>query len=190
MLGGKCLPRIYCPSRAKFSRYWFERGYPQEAKGFFRLTEILYEQAEDKATPEREYMLRRANLNHATASMETNDREDCLTRYRRWLDKSLESAPGPEDGKFWYELACIYNETGVAYAMNEMFDMAIEYLLKSIEAFQKLENYDDTMLNWPEPNLGFMYWILGRYKDAELVLSEILGIHEEHYGVDDTVSFK
>lgn len=123
--------------------------------------------------------------------METNDPKECLLRYKKWIEMSLEEEqPGPEDVKFGYELACIYNETGVSYAMNEMYDVAIDYFIKSTKSFQSLSNYEDTMLNWPEPNLGFMYWVQGKYGEAERVLHEILDIHEVAYGVDDTESFK
>ncbi|KAK3294429.1 tetratricopeptide repeat domain-containing protein [Chaetomium fimeti] len=172
--------------------YWFERGNPQEAKEYFRLTELLYARAADMKTPERTYMLRRANLNHATASMETNDPEDCLARYRRWLDDSESSQleSGLEEGKYRYEVACIYNEAGVAYAMNNMIDEAIEHFNKSVSLFQELDDYDETMLNWPVPNLGFMYWMQKNYDEAERVLLGILEVHEREYGVDDTRSFK
>lgn len=169
------------------SRYWFERGYPDEAKEFWKLTECLYSQAaDDVPTEHRSSLLRRANLNHATASLETNDRKDALERYKRWLD----SAPSVDGAEAQYELACIYNETGVACAMNEMYDEAIDYFQQSIDSFYALEDYEDTMLDWPVPNLGFMYWVQGRYDDAEKVLHEILDIMEENYGVDDIRSFK
>jgi len=149
-----------------------------------------YREVNSTQTDRMIYFLRRANLNHATASMETNDSKDCLSRYERWLEESSELDPGLDDVAFGYELACIHNELGVAYAMNERFDRAIECFELSIESFQKLPNYEDTMLNWPEPNLGFMHWIQKRYDDAEAVLLEILYIHEVAYGPDDTTSFK
>ncbi|CAN9210774.1 unnamed protein product [Alternaria alternata] len=173
--------------------YWFERGFPEEAKEYFRMTEKVYKKYQETNATQTDkmiYLLRRANLNHATASMETNDPKDCLSRYERWLSESSESSPGLDDIAFGYELACIHNELGVAYAMNEQFDTAIACFEKSIQSFQQLPNYEDTMLNWPEPNLGFMYWVQGRYEEAEDVLLEILSIHEEAYGPDDTTSFK
>jgi len=138
-------------------------------------------------------MLRRANLNSATASMEMNDGKDCLRRYKKWLrdsTKSTDAASNVTDVAFEYELACIYNETGVAYAMNEQYETAVEYFIKSIEAFQKLPDYNELLLNWPEPNLGFMYWIQGKYEEAERVLLEILEVHELEWGEDDKETFK
>jgi hypothetical protein len=61
---------------------------------------------------------------------------------------------------------------GVAYAMNNGIDVAIDYFMKSIEEFQRLDDYDDTALNWPMPNLGFIYWLHGRHEDAERVLGD------------------
>lgn len=89
-----------------------------------------------------------------------------------------------------YELGIVYNETGVAYGMNDEWSLAEDYFLKSIQVMKEQENYDDTMLGWPEPNLGLIYWIQGRYDEAETVLNEILEIHALAFGVDDTQSFK
>jgi len=50
-------------------RYWFERGFPKEAKEFWRLTEQLYEKSPQYSSDKKQYMLRRANLDSATASM-------------------------------------------------------------------------------------------------------------------------
>ena len=61
---------------------------------------------------------------------------------------------------------------------------------RSIEVFQSLNDYEDTMLGWPEPNLGFIYWMQGKLDDAEKALVEILDIHAAAWGVDDTKSFK
>jgi len=125
--------------------------------------------------------------------MEMNDGKDCLRRYKKWLrdsTKSTDAASNVTDVAFEYELACIYNETGVAYAMNEQYETAVEYFIKSIEAFQKLPDYNELLLNWPEPNLGFMYWIQGKYEEAERVLLEILEVHELEWGEDDKETFK
>ncbi|KAL3418707.1 hypothetical protein PVAG01_10423 [Phlyctema vagabunda] len=69
--------------------------------------------------------------------METNDGEECLMRYKKWLETSLENQHGPEDVEFGYELACIYNETGVAYAMNEMTGKIL-YALGNVYVSQRM----------------------------------------------------
>jgi tetratricopeptide (TPR) repeat protein len=89
-----------------------------------------------------------------------------------------------------YELGIGYNEVGNAYAMNGKYQVATEYFVKSIETFQALPNYEDTMLGWPESNIGLMYWMLGNHDDAERALTEIIEIYKTAYGVDDTQSFK
>jgi tetratricopeptide (TPR) repeat protein len=154
------------------------------------MTELVYARSDSGPTERQAYMLRRANLNAATASMETNDGPDCLKRYKQWLGEYAEQEVDPNDTTFEYERACIYNETGVAYAMNGDYQTAVSYFLTSIDRFQRLPDYEDIMLNWPEPNLGFMYWVQGKYDDAERVLLEILQIHEDKWGVDDRETFK
>lgn len=89
-----------------------------------------------------------------------------------------------------YELGCAYNEVGVAYAVNGRYEDAIEKFLMSVKVYQNLPEYKDTMLGWPLPNLGLMYWTLGRYDEAEETLTKILAIHEKEWGRNDTNSFK
>jgi hypothetical protein len=74
--------------------------------------------------------------------------------------------------------------------MNHDWETAEKCFVRSIELHQGLDDYKDTMLGWPEPNLGLMYWVQGRLEDAERVLLEILEIYAAAYGVDDTKSFK
>lgn len=172
------------------NRYWFERGFPQEAKEFWRLTEQIYENSMRASSDKEEYMLRRANLDSATASMEANDAQDCLKRFKAWIEQSDTTASTSDDFNSQYELALYHNEIGVAYGMNGLYDSAIGHLLKSIDFFQGMPDYDDTLLSWPQPNLGFMYWVQGRYDEAKDILLEILQVHEEAWGVDDTNTFK
>jgi tetratricopeptide (TPR) repeat protein len=135
-------------------------------------------------------MLRRANLDSATASMEANDAQDCLKRFQAWIEASETKSSNLDDFNSQYELALYYNEIGVAYGMNGMYALAIDHLLKSIEYFQSMSDYDDTLLSWPEPNLGFMYWVQGRFEEAKQVLLEILQVQEDAWGPDDQKTFK
>jgi tetratricopeptide (TPR) repeat protein len=135
-------------------------------------------------------MLRRANLDSATASMEANDAQDCLKRFKVWIEASGTKSSKLDDFNSQYELALYYNEIGVAYGMNGMYELAIDHLLKSIEYFQSMPDYEDTLLSWPEPNLGFMYWVQGRFEEAKQVLLEILQVQEDAWGPDDQKTFK
>lgn len=88
------------------------------------------------------------------------------------------------------ELGQVYNEIGVAYAMNDQYDEAALNFLSSINIYKNLPESEDIMLGWPMPNLGFVYWATGRHEEAEEVLKEILEIHEKTYGTDDTQTFR
>lgn len=146
--------------------------------------------SEKKDTEEVAYVLR-MNLNYQhSAASETNDRKTCLTRALEWLRLSSQRTTPSGETLEDYELGIVYNETGVAYGMNEMWDMAVEYFIKSINVMKKLPNYEDDLLGWPEPNVGLIYWVQGKLDDAQLVLNEILEIHANAFGVDDTKSFK
>lgn len=171
-------------------RYWFERGFPQEAKEFWRLTERLYEQIGVSSTDSKDYWLRRANLDSATASMEANNAQDCLNRFKTWIDNTDEPDSETASYQSQYEYGLYLNELGVAYGMSGLYDTAVEHFLNSIEAFQGMTGYDDTLLSWPEPNLGLIYWVQGRYDEAKQVLQEILQIHEDAWGPDDEKTFK
>ncbi|KAI9877554.1 MAG: hypothetical protein M1823_007089, partial [Watsoniomyces obsoletus] len=89
-----------------------------------------------------------------------------------------------------YELGQVYNEIGVAYAMNERYEEAELHFLSSMNVYQSLPDSEDVNLGWPMPNLGFIYWLNGQYAEAREVLLEILRIHESAYGENDTQSFK
>jgi len=135
-------------------------------------------------------MLRESHNNQGSAAAETNDHKECLDHNKTWLKMSLERVTDSGQQIIDYELGAIYNEVGVAYAMNDLYDDAVRYFLESIKVFQALDDYEETMLGWPEPNLGFMYWVLDRQLEAEQVLLEILEIHATAWGVDDRKSFK
>jgi hypothetical protein len=47
-----------------------------------------------------------------------------------------------------------------------MLNEAIDAFRRSVAIFQSLDNYDDAMLDWPELNLGFIYWMQGKLDDA------------------------
>jgi len=175
---------------ANLSRYWFERSYPQEAKPFFRLAQDICENSGQRDSESVSYMLRETHNNQGSAAAETNDNQECLEHNQRWLKLARARRTDAGEEIEDYELGQVYNEIGVAYAMNHRYDEAVEHFLRSIDIFQSQPDYDDTMLGWPMPNLGFIYWVQGRYAEAEEVLQEIREIHEAAWGIDDTQSFK
>lgn len=134
-----------------------------------------------------------AHNNQSSAAAETNERKDSLDHALIWMEMTRNLKNERGEPVVDYELGIVYNETGVAYGMNEQWDLAAEYFIKSMDTMKAQDNYEDTMLGWPEPNLGLIYWIQGRYEDANNALQEILEIHDINYGVrgeDDTESFK
>ena len=89
-----------------------------------------------------------------------------------------------------YELGCVYNEVGVAYAMNGLYPLALDFFKQSVSTYQSLPDYDKKWLGWPVPNIGMVYWIQGNHKAALEELHRMRQIYEDAYGRDDRQSFK
>lgn len=151
---------------------------------------MICENSDSQDLEQVSYILRESHNNQGSAAAETNDRKGCLHHSLIWLQMSLDRKSDSGDPIEDYELGITYNETGVACGMNDMYEEAADYFIKSMNIMRQLDNFDDTMLGWPETNLGFIYWVQGKLDDAELVLNEILEIHAAAFGLDDTESFK
>ncbi|KAF4992470.1 hypothetical protein FGRMN_7141 [Fusarium graminum] len=152
--------------------YMFERGLQEETKPFCELSITIAEGWINVDAEAATKCIRESHSFIGIALVETNEHALSMQHKETWLnlllDRPSESGSGIED----YELGYAFNEIGVAYGN------------------AGLEEYDDTMLGWPLPNLGFMYWMQGDLIKAEQALVEILDIHAAEWGVDDTHSFK
>ncbi|KAI1425307.1 hypothetical protein F5Y12DRAFT_747918 [Xylaria sp. FL1777] len=170
--------------------YMFERGLPEETKPFCELALLIGERLKGSLGEAAFHSIRESNSFLGIALVETNEHSLSLTHKRNWLsslqDRKSEELRQIED----YELGYAYNEIGVAYGNENMLFEAAAAFHRSIEIFQGLDDYEDTMLGWPEPNLGFIYWMQGKLDEAEKALVEILDIHAAAWGFDDTKSFK
>ncbi|KAL4939103.1 hypothetical protein BDV06DRAFT_42105 [Aspergillus oleicola] len=170
--------------------YMFERGLLEEVGSFCTLALQIGEGLGDTADEEVVRQIRQSHSFLGIAMVETNQHDSSLHHKQIWLDMLLERRSSEGKPIEDYELGYAYNEIGVAYGNRNMLEEAAGAFLRSIEIFQGLDDYEDTMLGWPEPNLGFIYWMQGRFEEAERTLVEILDIHAAAWGVDDTKSFK
>ena len=168
----------------------FERGQTAESCDYFRLAQQIC-----RSTPlpysTRVLKLLRDTFNClGTALAELNDPAACLANQRAWMDMMMERRG--EDGVriVDYELAQAYNELGVAYACNQLWDDAVPCFEKSMDVVSQQPSFEEFHLGWGAPNLGFMYWILGRLEAAERLFYRILKIYEDKFGKDDLNSFK
>jgi tetratricopeptide (TPR) repeat protein len=168
----------------------FERGLQEDTKTFCDLGLFIGERLKERMPEEAVESIRESHCFIGIALVETNEHPLSMWHKGKWLDMLLERKSSGSVPIEDYELGYAYNEIGVAYGNSGMLDEAAQAFCRSIEVFQGLEDYDDTMLGWPEPNLGFIYWMQGRLEDAEHVLVEILDIHAATWGIDDTKSFK
>ncbi|KAM3476171.1 hypothetical protein MY8738_007067 [Beauveria namnaoensis] len=170
--------------------YRFERGFQEESKEWFTLVHNICCGLEDRVSEEALYMIRDTHHNLGTAAGETNDVKSFLQHVAVWLEMLKQRKTADGDIVVDYELAMGYNETGVAHGMDGQYEMALDYFSKAVETYQALPHYEETMLGWSASNIGLMYWVMGKYEDAERALLEIIDIFASHNGVDDTLSFK
>lgn len=171
-------------------RYMFERGLPEETKPFCDVALRIGERLRVELGEPAVQLIRESHSFIGIALVETNEHSPSLFHKRTWLnmlEERVDSLGRPVED---YELGYAYNEIGVAYGNNNQLDEAAHAFLRSIQIFQGLADYEDTMLGWPEPNLGFIYWMQGKLEDAEAALVEIMDIHAAAWGIDDTNSFK
>ncbi|KAK4143117.1 uncharacterized protein C8A04DRAFT_29133 [Dichotomopilus funicola] len=173
--------------------YMFERGLMEKAKPFFNLGLLIGERLALRGGELKEAAVDSVRESHSFIGIvlaETNEHALSMACKKKWL-AMLEERRSPEGGPVEnYELGYAYNEIGVAYGNNGMLEEAADAFRRSMRIFQGLDDYEDTMLGWPQPNLGFIYWMQGELPEAEKVLMEILDIHATAWGVDDTKSFK
>ncbi|PNP40642.1 hypothetical protein TGAMA5MH_07641 [Trichoderma gamsii] len=170
--------------------YMFERGLPDKTVPFCNVALMIGEQMKSLDSIEAHEVIREGHSFIGIALVETNSHDKSQKHKQQWLDMLLERRSESGLQIRDYELGYAYNEIGVAYGNNGLCKQACEAFHESVQIFQGLEDYTDTMLGWPQPNLGFMYWLLKDYHNAEKVLIEILDIHAIVWGVDDTRSFK
>ncbi|KID59428.1 NB-ARC and TPR domain protein, partial [Metarhizium brunneum ARSEF 3297] len=171
--------------------YWFERGFPQESKPFCRLAQSICETLNyTKPSEKVAKMLRESHNNQGSAANETNDPQESLQHNLMWLSLMRERVSPDGKGVVDYELGCVYNEVGVAYAMNSMYSLALDFFQQSISTYQSLPDYDEKWLGWPLPNIGMVHWIQGNHQAALEALHRMREIFETAYAPDDTESFK
>ncbi len=170
--------------------YMFERGLMEETKPFCDLGLLIGERLRPRLGEAAVASIRESHSFIGIVLAETNEHALSMKHKNQWLSMLNERRTPSGELVEDYELGYAHNEMGVAYGNNDMLEEAVGAFRRSIEIFHGLDDYEDTMLGWPAPNLGFMYWMQGKLDKAEAVLLEILEIHALAWGVDDTKSFK
>lgn len=168
--------------------YLFERGMLEEAKDFCECALKIAQQLGGNLGGPTDELLRQGHMFLGIILTETNEHETSMQHKQKWLN--MVKATGRDTGDLVYELGYAYNEIGVAYGNNGDLEEAADAFRKSMKTFKDLEDFEDSMLGWPQPNLGFIYWLQGHYDKAERELQAILRIHESKYGPEDKNSFK
>ncbi|KAL7781016.1 hypothetical protein V8C43DRAFT_328491 [Trichoderma afarasin] len=189
--------KVFSPKNLEVARlfndvgwYMFERGLPEKTESFCNVALSIGEQFKTSLVDDAHEVIRESHSFIGIALVEVNKHSDSTWHKEHWLNMLLERRAAAGALIQDYELGYAYNEIGVAYGNSGMIEKASDAFKKSIEIFLSLEDYDEIMLGWPEPNLGFMYWLLNDYNSAEQAFIEILDIHAARWGPDDTHSFK
>ncbi|KAJ4402238.1 hypothetical protein N0V85_005348 [Neurospora sp. IMI 360204] len=171
--------------------YRFERGMMEETEPFCQFALEVAARLESKlgAVAAAE-SIRESHMCLGIVLTELNEHDRSLFHKKKWLNMLEERKTDDGQAIEDYELGYAFNEIGVAYGNANMLEEAVKAFQRSSEIFKGLADYEPTMLGWPQPNLGFIYWMQGKLQDAESTLAEIKGIHATAWGDDDTVSFK
>lgn len=74
--------------------------------------------------------------------------------------------------------------------MNKEYERAIDEFGNSIQVYRGLTDYWLSMDTNPRTNLGFTYWVLGNLSMASQTFEDLLRDREEHFGPDDTESYR
>ena len=154
----------------------------------FQVAIVICNQSENISAERVASQLRLAYGNQGCAAGESYDYQGCLHHAGLALDLSKRRLGLSRNSIMDFELGTAYNEVGVAYALQNMFAPAEHYLRQSIKVYLSVEHLKDAMLIWPKLYLGVIQWIQGRLSAAEIILTEILDIQENAFGVDDTKS--
>jgi len=108
-----------------------------------------------------------------------------LRKFHETMQKELGASPGGCDMR----LAISWNELGVAWMIKHNWQEGEKCFTKSIEIMKSLEDYRKYKISPPLANLGYAFWLTGRFHEAVQAFEEGLRYREEEFGPDDRESF-
>ena len=165
-----------------------QRGSVPEARSVFQLAIRLCNQSDDISAERVAHQLRLAHGNQARAAGESHDYTGCLHHANIWLDLSEKRLSPSGNSITDFELDTAYSELGVAHVLHNNLTTARRTFLKASLIHESVEELEATMSAEPRLNLGLIRWIQGWLSEAEVILTEVLEIQEDAFGVDDTQS--
>lgn len=171
-------------------RYLLERGLPEESRKYFATVEVICEKSGGNDSTELSEILRCCSNYQGAAATETGDCAAALFYNNRWRQLYMEHKGRRGQDHADHEEAYIWNETGLAYGLNQAFVKAEMCFRRSADTMRSLPDFKPTMLDYALPNLGLVLWVQGKPLEAKMVLDEIRQSCEKEYGLDDTLTFK
>lgn len=174
------------------ARYLYERGLPEQSKSYFKFALRICDRLDlqVKQTKNVQSVIRQSHCFLGCAEADTNNTKACLIEFTHWLDMTKSREDGYGKQVIDYELGIAHNEVGTALAYSARLEEAANYFQKSIDLFQECEDFDEAWLGWPEPNLGLVLWMQGRFEEAQKILDKSIATYAKLYGYDDTKTFK
>jgi hypothetical protein len=100
---------------------------------------------------------------------------------------SKEIGDGPQGTDM--RLGISWNQLGVAYMINDDWTMGEECFRKSINTLKKTDDFKRYKLSLPLVNLGYAWWLTGKFDEAVIALHEGLKDRAAAFGENDRESF-
>ena len=108
-----------------------------------------------------------------------------LTKFNDTMQKELGTSSGSDDMR----LAISWNQLGVAWMIKDEWQEGEKCFIKSVEVMRSLEDYKPYKISLPLANLGYAFWLTGRFPEAVRAFEEGLRYREAEFGPDDRESF-
>lgn len=122
----------------------------------------------------------------AAAEMNQPDKAlEYLSKFNDTMKKELGASSGGGDMR----LAISWNQLGVAWMIKDEWQQGEKCFAKSIKLMKGLEDYKPYKISLPLANLGYAFWLTGRYPEAVQAFEEGLRHREAEFGPDDRESF-
>lgn len=137
---------------------------------------------------ELDYTLAELYHNKGVIACGASDVSEGLRNLRIFHDM-MQKASNENTPKYDMRLGLACNELGFAYMLKEDWAEGERYFRRSIDLLQQLHNFEPILISLPLVNLGYAYWLQGRFDEAAVVLEKGVGDREEKYGNNDRISF-
>lgn len=151
-------------------------------------TQLMSDSKRSQTIKRLDTILAEIHHNSGCVGTETNDPAGTLKHFKIFNEMMMREIGDGSQGQD-VRLAISWNELGIAYMMNAMWEKGEECFKRSMSTVKMVDNWSWIDMSLPFVNLGYAYLLMGKLEDAEATLLKGLGHREAEYGVDDKNSF-